>query len=75
MHIKLGDEKRYNVTDIGIVTFHRDLGSPLKLKDVMFVLGLKKNIIFVVVLEHCGYDVIFSKGEPFLRLIATGQVK
>ena len=61
--------------EIGTVTFQRELGSPLRLKDVMFILGLTKNLIFVAVLENRGYDVIFSKGKVFLRHIATGQVK
>jgi len=72
MHIKLGDDRRYNTTGIGIVTYHRESGSPLRLKDVMFVLGLKKNIISIAVLEDHGYDMIFNKGKEFLRHIATG---
>jgi len=40
----------------------------------MFVPGLKKNLVSIVVLEDCGYDVIFCKGKAFLRHIATGQV-
>jgi len=41
----------------------------------MFIPSLKKNIVTVVVLEDCGYDVIFNKGKEFLRHIATRQVK
>ena len=41
----------------------------------MFVVGLKKNLIYVVVLEDRGYDVIFNKGKTFLRHIAMRQVK
>ena len=47
------------------------LGSLLHLKDVMFVPSLKKNLIFVAILEYRGYDVILSKGKEFLRHIAT----
>jgi len=75
MHIKLGEDERYNMTNIGIVTFQRELGSPLRLKDVMFVIGLKKNIISIAVLKDRGYDVIFNKGKTFLRHVATRQVK
>jgi len=64
-----------SATEIGIVTFKRELGSPLHLKDVMFVPGLKKHLISVEVLEDRGYDVIFNKGKAFLRHIATRQVK
>jgi len=75
MHIDLGDHRRYNVIGIGIVTFKRESGSPIYLKDVMFVPGLKKNLISVAILEDHGYDVISSKGKSFLRHIVTRKVK
>ena len=75
MHIEIGDERRYITTMIGIVTFQRESGSPLRLKDVMFIPGLKKNIIYVAVLEDRGYDVIFNKEKAFMRDIATRQGK
>ena len=39
------------------------------------MLGLKKNLVSISMLEDKGYDVIFSKGKAFLRHIATSQVK
>lgn len=41
----------------------------------MYVPRLEKNLVLVSMLEDRGYDVIFSKGNVFLRYIATGQVK
>lgn len=58
--------------EIGIVTFQRDADSPLRLKDVMFIQGLKKNIISIAILEDRGHDAIFSKGKEFLSHIAMG---
>ncbi|KAH9306491.1 hypothetical protein KI387_010895, partial [Taxus chinensis] len=75
INIELGDDGRYSATGIGTVTFQRELGSDLQLKDVMYVPGLKKNLISVAVLEDRGYDVVFSQGKAFLRHITTGQVK
>lgn len=75
MHINMGDDGRYNVTTIDTFTFQRESGSPLRLKDVMYVLGLKKNIVSIVVLEDRGYDVIFRKRKAFLIHISMGQVK
>ena len=75
MHIDMGDEGRYNITSIGRITFQRDSGTPLTLKDVMYVPNLKKNLVSVAMLEDCGYDVIFSKGKVFLRHKSVGQVK
>ena len=64
-----------NTSNIGIVTFKRESGSPLRLKNVSYVPGLRKNVVSVAVLEDHGYDVIFRKGKVFLKHIATGQVK
>lgn len=75
MHIDRGGDARYNANEVGTVTFQRDSGSPIRLKDVMFLPGLKKNRISVAVLEDRGYDVIFRKGKAFLRHIATRRMK
>ena len=42
---------------------------------MMYVLGLKKNLVSVAILEDRGYDVIFSKGKVFLRHIVMRQMK
>jgi len=62
-HIEMGDDGRYSAIDISIVNFQRDFGSPLTLKDVMYVPGLKKNLVLVAMLEDHGYNVIFRKGK------------
>ena len=72
MHIKMGDDERYNAIGIGTITFQRESSSPLTLRDVMYVPGLKKNLVFVSMLEDRGYDVIFSKGNAFLHHIDIG---
>eukprot|EP00253_Pinus_taeda_P008378 PITA_08378 len=71
----MGDNEKYSVIGLGTITFQRENGAPLTLKNVMYVLGLKKNSVFVSMLEDRGYDVIFSKGKAFVQHIATGQVK
>ena len=75
MHIEMGDDGTYNTTGVGTVTFQRELGNPLTLKDVTYVPGLKKNLVYVAMLEYCGYDVIFIEGKVFLRHKAIGLVK
>ena len=74
-NIDFGDEGRYNATVIGTVTFQREYRSPLRLADVLYVPGLRKNLVSIVVLKDYGYDVMFRKGKVFLRHIATGRVK
>ena len=63
MHIEMGDDGRYSVTGIGTITFERESVKPFMLKDVMHVLGLKKNLVSVAMLEDIGYDVVFSEGK------------
>ena len=75
MHIKMGDDKRYSATGLGMVTFQREHGSPLTSKNVMYVPRLKKNLVSITMLEDRGYDVIFLKGKAFLQHIDMGQVK
>ena len=52
MHIEMGDDGRYSTTDISIVSFKRESGSSLTLKYVMYVLGLKKNLVLVSMLGN-----------------------
>lgn len=41
----------------------------------MFVSDLKKNLVSITFLEDYAYDMIFIKGNTFLRHIVTGKVK
>ena len=75
MHIEIVDDGRYSATIIGTITFERESGKPFMLKDVMHVLGLKKNLVSVTMMEDRGYDVVFSDGKAFLRHKTTGQTK
>ena len=63
MHIEMSDDERYSATGIGTITFQRELGKPLQLKDVMHVPSLKKNLVIVTMFEDKGYDVVFSDGK------------
>lgn len=51
MHIKMGDDGSYSATGLAMVTFQRDSGAPLIYRDVMYVPGLKKNLVYVSMLE------------------------
>jgi predicted aspartyl protease len=66
MNTEMCGDGRYSVTRIGTITFHRELGKPFQLKDVIHVPGLKKNLVSVTMLEDIGYDVVFSDGKSFL---------
>jgi len=75
MYVEMGDDGRYSITGIGRVIFQMKFGSPIRIKGVMFVANLKKNLVFVTVLEDHGYDVISIKGNAFLRHISMEKLK
>ena len=64
--IDMGEDGRYGVTEIGTIKFDRELGKPFLLEDVMHVLGLRKNLVSVAMLEDRGYDIVLSGGKDFL---------
>jgi len=59
----MGDDGRYSVSGVGTISFQREHGAPLTLTDVMYMHGMKKNLVSVTMLEEKGYDVVFSKGN------------
>ena len=75
IRIEMGDDGKYHVSGEGTVVFQREHDAPLTVSVVKYVPSLKKNLVFVAMLEDKGDDVVFSKGKVFLRHIATGQTK
>jgi len=73
--IAMGNDEKYSVSGVGTVIFQREHGAHLTLTDVKYVLGLKRNLVLIAILEDRGYDVVFSKGKVFLGHIITRQVK
>jgi hypothetical protein len=65
--IELEDERRYKAQGVGIVSFQRESSKPLWIANVLYVLGLTKNLISVSTLEDKGYEVTFCKGRVFVR--------
>jgi hypothetical protein len=47
MEIALGDDTIVRVAGCGNVTFQRDGLPPISFKDVLYILGLKKNLLSV----------------------------
>jgi transposase InsO family protein len=66
-NIELGDNGKYQAQGIGVVKFERESGKPLYLRDVLYVPGLKKNLVSISVLEDLGYEVFFRKRRVLLK--------
>jgi hypothetical protein len=71
--IELWDDRRYKAQGVGTVSFQREYGKPLRFSDVLYVLGLTKNLISISTLEDKGYEVTFRKGKVFIRPDGSGE--
>ena len=67
IHIELGDDARYQVQGVGIVSFSRESGKPFSFADVLYVPGLTKNLISVSTLEDKGYQVKLCDHIVYIR--------
>jgi hypothetical protein len=63
LHVVLGDNARYNVKGVGTSTFQLDSDMQLQLSEVLFVHGMKRNLVSIFALEDEGYKVSFSEGR------------
>lgn len=70
--IKLGDDDQYATRGVSTVNFRREIGNPLHLRDVLYVPGLRQDLVSIATLEDEGYDIIFSKGKAYLQHLAFG---
>jgi hypothetical protein len=60
--VELGDNAKYAVKGVGTTSFQIEYGNSLHMKDVLFVSGLRKNLISISTLEDRGYRVAFVDG-------------
>jgi hypothetical protein len=54
------------VVGSGIVSLHRESLPPLTLAEVLYVLGLKKNLVLVYTIEENFYEILFHDGKVLL---------
>jgi hypothetical protein len=80
--IEMGNNAKCRATCHGTVTFQRESGKPLMVRDVLYVLGMTKNLISVSALEDMGYMVSFQDGQvssgprtPGAKVIGVKQKK
>ena len=59
LEIELGDESIVRTIGIGTISFQRESLPPLAVSEVLYVPGLRKNLIYVSTIEDKGYEVTF----------------
>ena len=61
--MKLGDDYQYPIKGVGEASYKLESGALLKMKDVLYEPGLKKNLLSISGLEKKGFRVAFVDGQ------------
>ena len=61
--VKLGDDYQYPIKGSGESSYKLDSGKYMKMKDVLFVLGLKKKLLSISALDAKGMRFAFIHGK------------
>ena len=64
--VNIGDDYQYPIKGVGEASYKLDSIKPMKMKYVLYVPGLKKNLISILALEERGYRVAFVDGEVLM---------
>lgn len=61
LQVERGDNSKHEVKGVGEAAFCLDSGKPVRMKDVLLVPGIKKNLLSISALEDQGFNVAFVK--------------
>jgi len=64
--VTLGDDYQYPIKGIGESNYKLDSENSITMKDVLYVPGLKKNLLSLSALDRKGYRVSFIDGEVLM---------
>ena len=64
--MKLGDDYQYPIKGSGESFYKLDSGKSMKMQDVLFVPGLKKNLLSISALDAKGMRVSFIDGQVIM---------
>ena len=61
--VKLGDDYQYSIKGMGESYYKLDSGNSMKMEEVLFVLGLKKNLLSISSLDKKGFRTFLLEME------------
>ena len=64
--VKRGDDYQYPIRGSGEASYKLDFGKSLKMKDVLYVLGLNKNLLSISTLDAKGMRFEFVDGQVIM---------
>ena len=66
VEVVLGDDRVVKGVGCGTVSFQRESLPPMLLREVLYFIGLKTNLVSVSSIEERGYEVLFHDGKVLL---------
>ena len=66
--VQLGDDYQYPIKGMGEASYKLRTGDIMKIKEVLYVPGLKKNLLSISALNKKGSRVSFVDGEVLMWL-------
>eukprot|EP00253_Pinus_taeda_P029250 PITA_29250 len=66
MEVVLDDDRVVRAVGVETMTFQRESKPPLKVSNVLYVPGMRKNLISVSAVEDRGYEVLFRGGQVLM---------
>jgi hypothetical protein len=63
LQVELDDNGKYAIKRVGTTLFQLDSKKPIRMSDVLYVSGLKKNLLSISSMEDRGYVVELSGGN------------
>lgn len=73
LEMVLGDDTRVKVVGVRIVSFPRESLPRLRVMEVLYILGLRRNLISVSCIEDMGYVVVFRNGQVLMYLVGSSM--
>jgi len=66
VEVVLRDDQEVKVAGCGTVSFQRESLLSMNLSKVLYVMGLKKNLVSISTIEKKGYEILFHDGQVLL---------
>ena len=64
--VKLGDDYQYPIKGCGVSLYKIEFDKTLKMKDVLYAPGMKKNLLSISALDAKGMRVSFVDGQDLM---------
>jgi hypothetical protein len=66
LQVVLGEDSKHAIKGVKEASLQLDSGNPLPIKDILFVQGLKKNLLSISASEDKGFRIAFVDGQVLL---------